>query len=49
MCLVTSTFYHKKDSNRNVKCFVAKEDILVYKCLDCTDGLMGIIRLWFGC
>ena len=38
MCLVTSTFYHKKDSNRNVKCFVAKEDILVYKCLDCTDG-----------
>ena len=38
MCLFTSTFYHKKDSNRNVKCFVAKEDILVYKCLDCTDG-----------
>ena len=38
MCLVTSTFYHKKDSNRNVKCFVAKEDILVYKCLDCIDG-----------
>lgn len=34
MCLVVSKFYHKKDSNRNVKCFVAKEDILVYKCLD---------------
>ena len=39
MCLVTSTFYHKKDNNRNVKCFVAKEDILVYKCLDCEDGV----------
>lgn len=38
MCLVTSTFYHKKDNNRNVKCFVAKEDILVYKCLDCING-----------
>ena len=38
MCLVTSNYYHKKDNNRNVKCFVAKEDILVYKCLDCIDG-----------
>ena len=38
MCLVTSNDYHKKDNNRNVKCFVAKEDILVYKCLDCTNG-----------
>ena len=38
MCLITSNDYHKKDNNRNVKCFVAKEDILVYKCLDCTNG-----------
>lgn len=38
MCLVTSNDYHKKDNNRNVKCFVAKEDILVYKCLNCNDG-----------
>ena len=38
MCLVISRFYHKKDNNPNVKCFVAKEDILVYKCLDCNDG-----------
>ena len=38
MCLVASKFYHKEDNNRNVKCFVAKEDILVYKCLDCNDG-----------
>ena len=38
MCLVVSRFYHKKDNNPNVKCFVAKEDILVYKCLDCNDG-----------
>ena len=38
MCLVISRFYHKEDNNPNVKCFVAKEDILVYKCLDCNDG-----------
>ena len=38
MCLVISKFYHKEDNNHNVKCFVAKEDILVYKCLDCNDG-----------
>ena len=38
MCLIISKVYHKEDNNRNVKCFVAKEDILVYKCLDCTDG-----------
>lgn len=34
MCLVTSSFYHKKDKSNMIKCFVAKEDILVYKCLD---------------
>ena len=39
MCLITSNYYHKKDCNRNVKCFVAKEGILVYKCLDCEDGV----------
>lgn len=39
MCLVTSKFYHKKDKNHNVKCLVAKEDILVYKCLDCVGRL----------
>ena len=38
MCLITSKFYHKEDNNRNVKCFVAKEDILVYKCLDYKNG-----------
>ena len=38
MCLITDNYYHKEDNNRNVKCFVAKEDILVYKCLDCNDG-----------
>ena len=38
MCLVISRFYHKEDNNHNVKCFVAKEDILVYKCLDCNNG-----------
>ena len=38
MCLITSNYYHKKDNNRNVKCFVAEEDILVYKCLDCERG-----------
>lgn len=38
MCLITSNDYHKKDNNRNVKCFVAKEDILVYKCLDYENG-----------
>ena len=38
MCLIASNDYHKKDNNRNVKCLVAKEDILVYKCLDCNDG-----------
>ena len=38
MCLVASKFYHKENSKHNVKCFVAKEDILVYKCLDCNDG-----------
>lgn len=38
MCLIASKFYHKEDNNRNVKCFVAKEDILVYKCLDCNAG-----------
>ena len=34
MCLVTSSFYHKKDKSNMIKCLVAKEDILVYKCLD---------------
>ena len=38
MCLVTSSFYHKKDKSNMIKCLVAKEDILVYKCLDCNDG-----------
>lgn len=38
MCLITSEFYHKKDKNHNVKCLIAQEDILVYKCLDCKDG-----------
>ena len=38
MCLIISKVYHKKDNNRNVKCFVAKEDILVYKCLDYENG-----------
>lgn len=38
MCLITSKFYHKKDKNNNVKCLIAQEDILVYKCLDCEDG-----------
>ena len=39
MCLITSHFYHKENSKHNVKCLVAKEDILVYKCLDCEDGV----------
>ena len=39
MCLITSKFYHKENSKHNVKCLVAKEDILVYKCLDCEDGV----------
>ena len=39
MCLIISKVYHKEDNNRNVKCFVAKEDILAYKCLDCEDGV----------
>lgn len=38
MCLIISKFYHMKDKNNRVKCLVAQEDILVYKCLDCTDG-----------
>ena len=38
MRLVTSTFYHKKDESNMIKCLVAKEDILVYKCLDCENG-----------
>lgn len=38
MCLLTSRFYHKKDENNVIKCFVVQEDILVYKCLDCDDG-----------
>lgn len=38
MCLITSNYYHKKDKFNNVKCFVAEEDILVYKCLDCING-----------
>ena len=38
MCLITSNVYHKEDNNHNVKCLVAKEDILVYKCLDCENG-----------
>ena len=38
MCLVTSKVYHKKDKSNMIKCLVAKEDILVYKCLDCTSG-----------
>ena len=37
MCLITSNYYHKKDKFNNVKCFVAEEDILVYKCLDCIN------------
>lgn len=39
MCLITSKFYHKKDKDNCVKCFVAQEDILVYKCIDCKYGL----------
>ena len=39
MCLITSKFYHKKDKDNCVECFVAQEDILVYKCLDYKDGL----------
>lgn len=38
MCLIISKFYHKKDKNHRLKCLVAQEDILVYKCLDCEDG-----------
>ena len=38
MCLITSKFIHKKNKNGWVKCLVAKEDILVYKCLDCVDN-----------
>ena len=38
MCLIISKVYHKKDKSNMIKCFVAKEDILVYKCLDCLDG-----------
>ena len=38
MCLIISKVYHKEDNNRNVKCFVAKEDILAYKCLDYKNG-----------
>lgn len=38
MCLIVSKFYHKKDKNHSIKCLVAQEDILVYKCLDCGDG-----------
>ena len=38
MCLIISKVYHKEDSNRNVKCFAAKEDILAYKCLDYKNG-----------
>ena len=38
MCLITDNYYHKKDKFNNVKCFVAEEDILVYKCLDCKNG-----------
>lgn len=38
MCLIVSKFFHRKDNNHRVKCFVAQEDILVYKCLDCEDG-----------
>ena len=37
MCLITSKFIHP-NSNGKVKCLVAQEDILVYKCLDCIDG-----------
>ena len=38
MCLITSNFYHKKDKSNCVKCLVAQEDILVYKCLDYENG-----------
>lgn len=38
MCLIISNDYHKKDNNHNIKCLVAQEDILVYKCLDCING-----------
>lgn len=38
MCLIVSDFYHKKDKSNRVKCLIAQEDILVYKCLDCEDG-----------
>ena len=38
MCLIISKVYHKKDKSIMIKCLVAKEDILVYKCLDCTSG-----------
>lgn len=38
MCLIISKVYHKKDKSNMIKCLVAQEDILVYKCLDCTNG-----------
>lgn len=38
MCLIISKVYHKKDKSNMIKCLVAQEDILVYKCLDCENG-----------
>ena len=38
MCLIISKVYHKKDKSNMIKCLVAKEDILVYKCVDCKNG-----------
>ena len=38
MCFIINKFYHINDKSNNLKCLVAQEDILVYKCLDCTDG-----------
>lgn len=38
MCLIISKVYHKKDKSNMIKCLVAQEDILVYKCLDCKNG-----------
>lgn len=39
MCLIISKYIHPKSGKfGQINCLVAQEDILVYKCLDCTDG-----------
>lgn len=39
MCLIISKYIHpKRGPYGKIKCLVAQEDILVYKCLDCEDG-----------